>query len=266
MAARYKQFQRDADLYPNLRWTESTSVVKREPHVKLYGLILPIAHPFWQIQYPGSLWNCKCGITNTDEAPNGKLFNIGDDIPEPPAGLDGNPAFTGKIFSLKHPYVTNAYGGKKLAELVKSFVNKVMLAYAEQALKTFRSTLPGHNGVIITNSALQSGSLVVLRRSISDVREHNAGYEKLLYIPKISDEIKGWKYIGYKPVDTYPQGHTFAGKTKHPEAELFTYYEAEIAGRKAYVNVKLHRHYKREVLYCITDYLPKGVIKKPIKK
>jgi len=257
MAARFKQFQRDADLYPNLRWTESTSVVKREPHVKLYGLILPIAHPFWQIQYPGSLWNCKCGITNTDEAPNGKLFNIGDDVPEPPAGLDGNPAFTGKIFSLKHPYVTNAYGGKKLAKIVQDFVNRVMLKYAEQKIDAWKKALPEHNGQTVAADNLVTGNLIILRKTVTTVKEHYGTADKLFYLTSLDENVKSWKYLGWKPTE--------AGK--HGEAEYFNYYRVKIKDESYCAHVKVHRKLKGEVLYCITKRDESGIIKgKPKKK
>lgn len=122
MAARFKEFERDADLYPNLKWTPSTSVVKREIHVKLYGLILPITHPMWARIFPGMDWNCKCGITSTDDEPNGEAYKIEDyDTPVPP-GLDGNPAFTGKIYSDSNQYRQQAYKGAKKA--VKTFLKK----------------------------------------------------------------------------------------------------------------------------------------------
>lgn len=119
MAAMFKDFERDADLYPNLEWTRSTSVVKREVHVKLYGLILPITHKFWMRQFPGNEWNCKCGIRSTDDEPNGHLFKI-DDLPDPPAGIEENPAATGELFSKKHPYRVNKYPGANKA--VKNFL------------------------------------------------------------------------------------------------------------------------------------------------
>lgn len=126
MAARFKEFQRDADLYPNLKWLPSTSAVKREPHKELYGLILPITDKFWTSQYPGSLWNCKCGITNTDEPANGKAFNIDKyDMPAPPAGLEGNPAFTGQIYSFAHPFFTAGYlAYTKLSPIVSKWLYK----------------------------------------------------------------------------------------------------------------------------------------------
>ena len=120
MTARMKEFMRDSDLYPNLKWLESTSAAKREAHVKLYGLVLPITHPFWVRVFPGNLWNCKCGITNTDDEPNGDLFNIDDYTDDTPAGLEGNPAITGQLFGKKHPYRVNPYKGA--ARAVKNFV------------------------------------------------------------------------------------------------------------------------------------------------
>jgi hypothetical protein len=120
MASRLKEFERDSDLYPNLKWVKSTSAQKREIHEKLYGLILPITHTFWTKHYPGTLWNCKCGITNTDEQPNGERYGI-EQYNEPvPAGLEENPAFSGAIYSKKHPYRTQAYAGA--AKAVKNHV------------------------------------------------------------------------------------------------------------------------------------------------
>lgn len=111
-AARMKQFERDADLYPNLTWTESTSIERRLEHVALYGLTLPVNHPFWLKHYPGDIWNCKCGITNTDEPVSENLPDV-DYTPSP--GLDGNPMTTKKIFSDTNPYKANAYPGARKA-------------------------------------------------------------------------------------------------------------------------------------------------------
>ncbi len=120
MASRFKEFEKDADLYPNLMWTRSTSVKKREGHEKLYGLILPIDHKFWTLYFPGNLWNCKCGIKSTDDQENGKMYRIDDYSEDTPPGLEGNPAKTGALFGKKHPYRTHAYPGA--ARAVKNYV------------------------------------------------------------------------------------------------------------------------------------------------
>ena len=102
-AARWKEFERDADLFPNLKWEPSTSVEKRAYHVLLYGLVLPITDTFWDEHYPGDLWNCKCGITNTDEEAWKEIPAI-DGGMKPQAGLDSNPGKTGELFTRTHPY------------------------------------------------------------------------------------------------------------------------------------------------------------------
>jgi hypothetical protein len=107
-AAQWKDFERDADLYPNLMWMPSTSIEKRSEHVAFYGKIWSIVDPFWNIHHPGDLWNCKCSISNTDKAVTGE--NIKSDY-TPPAGLEGNPGKTGALFSDKHPYIAEAGKG-----------------------------------------------------------------------------------------------------------------------------------------------------------
>jgi len=243
-------------LYPNLKWTESTSAAKREPHKKLVGLTLPITHPFWRVQYPGNLWNCKCGITNTDEPANGHLYGIIDDVPAPPAGLEGNPAFTGQIYSSNHPYVTNAHGGKKLAQIVKHFVNGVMLQYAKKKVNEWKNTLHEHNGLAVEAKNLTTGSLIILRKTAVTLEEHYGTADKLFYLTGLAKNVKSWKYLGWK--------RTKIGKNS--EAKYFTYYRAKINGEPYCMHVKAHYTLKGEVLYCITKRDEQGIIKGPPKK
>ena len=126
-AAKWKEFERDADLFPNLKWLPSTSVEKRESHKLFYNMVLPITHKFWREHYPGDEWNCKCGITNTNEKAWEKIPAIDDGI-KPEAGLDSNPGLTGKLFTKTHPYFTK---NKKTA--------KAATKIATQAIKDDRA-------------------------------------------------------------------------------------------------------------------------------
>ncbi|MBN1340732.1 MAG: hypothetical protein JXA03_15490 [Bacteroidales bacterium] len=118
-AANFRKFVRDSDLYPNLKWLESTSADKREGHVKFYGLVKPIGDPFWEKHYPGNLWNCKCGITNTDEKAD---KNTPQADYEPAPGLEKNPALTGALFTKNNAYEKNTYpgAGRAVARTTKS--------------------------------------------------------------------------------------------------------------------------------------------------
>lgn len=121
-AANFQSFKRDADLYPNLEWLPSTSIEPRGEHVKFYGIVKPTNDPFWSNNYPGDLWNCKCGITNTDKEPTEKTPSTDYTKPQ---GLEENPATSGALFSNKNAYVKNAYEGAN--EAVERHVKNAIL-------------------------------------------------------------------------------------------------------------------------------------------
>ena len=69
MAADWKVYERDADIFPNLRWMQTTSITPRETHAEFWmaNLTLPIDDPFWDQHRPGDQWNCKCYLQQTNE-------------------------------------------------------------------------------------------------------------------------------------------------------------------------------------------------------
>lgn len=96
-------FQQDnLRLFPNLRWLPSRSVNKRAAHEVFYNLIWPKNDPFWESNIPGTEWNCKCSLEETNNTPSANA-----NIPkiDTPRGLEGNPYFTGQIFTDKISYV-----------------------------------------------------------------------------------------------------------------------------------------------------------------
>lgn len=110
MGADWKMFQRDADMLPNLRWMPTTSVSPRDEHKVFWsqGLTLPIDDKFWNKHRPGDQWNCKCWLEQTDAEPTApEDMPDSADMPEPKAGLRGNPAKTKQIFSQDHPHFPN---------------------------------------------------------------------------------------------------------------------------------------------------------------
>lgn len=119
-AADWKRFEKDKDLFPRLKWLPSVSVDKREVHRVFYNRVWKADDPFWATNYPGNLWNCKCGITNTDEPVTGGESPHTHDRPEP--GLDKNPGITGQMFTDTHPYIKEA--GKKAEEAVDKFLKR----------------------------------------------------------------------------------------------------------------------------------------------
>lgn len=109
-AADWKQFEREKDILPRLRWEESTSVTPRESHRVFWGRVFEMDDPILDEHRPGNEWGCKCGLSSTDEpaTDNGDLpTDKGGHAP----GLGGNPGKTAEIISDDHPYFTDAHKG-----------------------------------------------------------------------------------------------------------------------------------------------------------
>lgn len=102
-AADWREFMRNKDVMPNLRWMPTTSPDPETTHEALWQkrLNLPVDDPFWTKHHPGDHWNCKCSLEANDDAVV-RPEDISADKPQP--GLDNNPGKDGHIFNDTHPY------------------------------------------------------------------------------------------------------------------------------------------------------------------
>lgn len=133
-AVRFKQYEKDGDLYPNGEWLPSRAAEPRMSHRKYYHTVRRLTDPWWETHYPGCVWGCQCDMRNTDKP----ITHVGDNPAVPGAepttvppseeagvrspGLSRNPARSGELFSRDHPYFTSAYPGAEKA--VEGFVEK----------------------------------------------------------------------------------------------------------------------------------------------
>lgn len=105
MAEKWKRFEENKDLYPNLEFIESTAVNKRPEHLQWVGTILPIEHPWWDTHTPPVGWGCECSIRNTDK----EVTTAPGYDSEVDAVFANNPGKTAEFLNLKeHPYIKNA--------------------------------------------------------------------------------------------------------------------------------------------------------------
>ena len=90
---KWKGFEADADLYPNLKYNAVNDARTREKHKALDGLILPINHPFWKTHNVPLDWGCRCNLEQTDEEVSKVIpeLNIKD-------AFKNNAALSGEIF------------------------------------------------------------------------------------------------------------------------------------------------------------------------
>lgn len=123
---RWKAFEADADLYPNLKYIESSAAEPRDEHRKFYGVVKPINDKFWDRYYPPSLWGCQCDVEQTRDdvtaLTDTELASF-EAAADNNKGLAGNVGKEGRIWTIKHPYVTNTSKAekKKVQKFLKDY-------------------------------------------------------------------------------------------------------------------------------------------------
>ena len=106
-AADWREFERNKDILPNLRWMPTTSAEPDSAHKAYWQmkLTLPVDDPFWDEHHPGDRWNCKCSLEATDD-PEVRPKDL--EYTKPQRGLESNPGKTAEMFSNTHPYYPNS--------------------------------------------------------------------------------------------------------------------------------------------------------------
>lgn len=119
-AADWLNFERNKDIFPNLRWMPTTSPNPEESHRLFWErkVTRPINDPFWNKHRPGDRWNCKCTLEATDDPITDIPSETNKERPQP--GLKENPAKTKQIFDKSHPYFPKSCKGCKFNKGLKN--------------------------------------------------------------------------------------------------------------------------------------------------
>ena len=108
-------------LFPNLRWLPSMSVDPRAAHKDFWNNVWPKDDPFWKTHQPGTEWNCKCDLEETDDP---ATDNSAVPDAKVPKGLEGNPYETGKVFTDDVGYIRNAPKTEAIVRAIGDFYYK----------------------------------------------------------------------------------------------------------------------------------------------
>jgi SPP1 gp7 family putative phage head morphogenesis protein len=104
IADKWQEFERRADIYPNVKFVTMQDDLVRDTHKVLHGIIRPINDPFWKTHRPPLAWNCRCNVVQTDKAATVVPADISEAIIQ--KGFEGD-VMQGEIWSEKHPYYAN---------------------------------------------------------------------------------------------------------------------------------------------------------------
>lgn len=233
-AKQYNTFLQEKDLYPNIKWIPSRSADPREAHRLFYGKVLPADHPFWQENFPGNLWNCKCDWTHTDEP----VTSFPQANVKPHSGLEGNPAITGEIFSEKTTWFKKA--GKEGIEQAEKEIKKNCTKKAKTELKNKLI----HQSIIMNGEQkeIQIGFSARGIRHLEHDGFPNLTYKSLL-MPILDEVVKVAVYVG-----TDINGDI----ENNPMVNLYHYFKVILLGEKWYLNVRELKDGKF-LLYSLTQ-------------
>lgn len=163
-AADWKEFERNRDIMPNLRWMPTTSPEPESSHRQYWqmGLTLPIDDPFWNDHHPGDRWNCKCSLEATDEP-----VNRPDDMEptKPQRGLENNPGKDGHTFNDSHPYFPESCS-KCPVRGASGFTNKLKGIFVNQKKNCYncdyaKYMIPNKEGFRVKNKYPNGGRLEI---------------------------------------------------------------------------------------------------------
>ena len=134
-AVQFERFNQPDELrlFPNLRWLPSRSAEPRPTHMQFYNRVWAKDDPFWTTNCPGTEWNCKCDLEQTNDPPT---ENANIHTPAPPLGLEGNPYHTHQLFTDRVSYIrhnTRLHGAKTAEYQAQSIVRKALKKAAKDS-------------------------------------------------------------------------------------------------------------------------------------
>ena len=118
MAWKWKDYVKNADLFPNLEYRTVGDERVRPEHATLSGVVKPITDGFWRTFYPPNGWRCRCYVVQT-------AANVTPGRKDDPTVLPefrGNVALDEEIFTQKGSFfklLNKDYKAKTNAELMK---------------------------------------------------------------------------------------------------------------------------------------------------
>ena len=238
-------------LFPNLEWLATRSANPRAEHQAFVGLILPKEHTFWRTHTPGTEWNCKCDLAETD-APASNADNLPDI--KPPRGLEGNPYHTGKVFTDEVGYIRNAGNSNTQRRKAEYATQNVAHKSIQSESKSHpilskecvcdingKSISVGfaHWGVSETGYAMMGKSEYWLKNEVLSSPHYY--FKKSVCVKDVAVDL------------SHNTGHTLKLKRKF---QRFYYLKTQLAdGTDVYLNVVLHQDGKY-YLYTISKNLP----------
>jgi SPP1 gp7 family putative phage head morphogenesis protein len=232
----WKGFEKNQDLFPNLKYMTIADDKVRLDHEKLHGVIKAVNDPFWDTHYPPNGWRCRCYVKPTTETESGDVPAI-----KVEESFNHNVGKTNELFmEKKHPYFVIPKSDKKEVDtkingLLANHSAKEILKFAKARIVGNKYKTSDNLEFTISNSDMKT----VVNKAHAD----RIGRNNLFY--NLKETLKNAKQISTKA----------EGKGREKYVKWF-YYEVTDSDQKYYLNVVLMQD-GRYKLHAITDTLIK---------
>ena len=184
-AAKWRDIQSNADLYPHLRYETVGDRRVRDKHRQWNGLVLPIDHPFWKTNFPPNDWGCRCDAIPTDEP----VTDLKDGLSGTKAEFADNPGESGKIFA-RNPYAR----ALNAAERQESRQRAIGAMYHDDLKRfagyEFEDYYEGSNGGLVERFTTGSQSRDERAANIVTAKHLANNGEQIRLLPLIIDGMK----------------------------------------------------------------------------
>ena len=135
MAEKWKGFEANAGLFPNLKLVSVKDGRVRPEHQVLDGTIRPLNDPFWKTHTPPLDWGCRCDVIQTDEPPTEIKGGLQLKIE-----FENNPAISGKIFG-GSAYMTSGGLNPEMIEKIGNWGARMYKKVKDEAVKLYEKTI-----------------------------------------------------------------------------------------------------------------------------
>jgi hypothetical protein len=169
----FQAYQKDADLYPNLKYRTMGDAEVRPEHAENEGVIKPINE--WT-KIPPLSYGCRCWLEQTMEAPNGRNIEVYDDK------IANNAAINGTLFTPKNGYFQKIPATQKQTINANTDLMKEFMPYN-------RTIKAGEKTVFVNDFA----DLSDLQPNIDAAKQVAELLNKDVYIRPHVDAVQGHK-------------------------------------------------------------------------
>lgn len=283
LAEKWKTYEDDRDIFPNLRWVESWAVQKDKEHFDFRNTIAPVNDPFWDAHRPGDRWGCKCGLEQTDEETNIPASASGKGG-DPSPGLEENPAKTKRLFSDKGPFFPASCASCPFASMLQAAKETDLTASrkkdcyncsaAKKVVEKAQETKPMSKTAMLRHKYMKEMEVLLDKKVVlnADGQDITVSFNQKGNEHLYSDTFKRSKVL--KKEDLKHLDKTLAeskyvdqaklSKTRGDKIRHFYYYKAKIRDKVVYLNIAETEHINKKgkikhdrFLYSVTDKIRK---------